>query len=473
MQLKTTISGLTIIGIAIGTYMAVMVLATMGIGSYPAILLSSLAIIGAELLIIHRIGFVSVPSIFWAFISVPAMVPFLSNYILFTPNYTLRAMAYSNPVLIRKGVFLVAIFVWVFAGISIAHLGRHRQSESTPVEFVSAYTFPYALPSFLVVSVVVLLMAYLTTPGPTILTHDYAVAKESYSWATFAGSLFMGSWVVLLLITRQANRDTVKHLFYLITVVSLLWLLLHARRNETVGVLLVILVVYGHEFRLRDLGSSLKTTMFTAVFAFGIVMQVVVGQVRSDSGEINLRSIFIGGSPNGEVVKLPGGGHNIFGTYQFTLHHFMENNLLFGSTFAKYPIQSIPTSFTQILGIPQLSYYFNLMQSEYPNYNGGNYLLNEFLANFASFGIVLAALLFGFAAAKAHELVTNSQDPTLWTGIAAVFIVAMPRSMWYWQGNWINVLQGLVVTYVIYLILINTAFSRHLHRLQSSLKMSG
>lgn len=468
MRLKATSSGLIILVFALGVYVAVLTLVAAGFDSYPPILVSSVAIIGAELLIIHRLGLVSVPSIFWAFISAPALVPFLSNYVLFTPNYTLRAMAYSDPMLIRKGVFLVAIFVWIVAGVSITRLEQGHKSQSTIAEFVSKYRFPYSSPAFVIISIMVLLSAYLTTPGPTILTHDYAVAKQAYPWATFAGSLFMGSWVVLLLMARQTSRTIVKYTFYLVTIVSLLWLLLHARRNETVGVILTSLVVYGHSFRLRDLGSSLKTTAFATVFTFGIVIQVVVGKVRSGSGNLDLRSIFIGGGPNGEVVKLPGGGHNIFGTYQFTLHYFTENSLLWGSTFIKYPKQSIPTNIIRALGLSQPAYYFNLMQAEYPMYNGGNYLLNEFLANFGSFGIVLAALFFGVVVAKTHELVTNCNNPTLWTGIAAVFVVALPRSMWYWQGNWINVLQGALVSYTLYLFVVNLARDRPLELGQSS-----
>jgi hypothetical protein len=473
MRLKTTITGFAVVALSVGIYIAVLALVAVGLSSYPPILITSLAIIGAELLIINRIGLVSVPSIFWAFVSVPALVPFLSNYVLFTPNYTLRAMAYSDPGLIRKGVFLVAVFVWIVAGISIARLERPTKSQSSPVGFVSAYTFPYTLPAFVIVSGIVLFSAYLTTPGPTILTHDYAVAKQSPPWATFAGSLFMGSWIVLLLLTRQTNRTAVTYAFYLITVATLLWLLLHARRNETVGVLLTILVTYGHRFRLRDLGSSLRTTLFTAVFTFGFIIQIVIGKVRSGSGGIDIRSILIGSSPNGEVVKLPGGGHNIFGTYQFTLHHFAENSFLFGTTFVKYPVQSIPTNITRVLGISQPAYYFNLMQAEYPLYNGGNYLLNEFFANFGSFGIILAAILFGLVVAKVHELLANSKNPTLWTGIAAVFVVAMPRAMWYWQGNWINVFQGILITYMLYLTVTNLTRDRYLKRLHSSQQMGG
>jgi hypothetical protein len=457
MRLNTDLYGFAITLLALTTYVLVLAATASGLFSYPPILVSSIFIIGAELLIIHRIGLISVPSLFWAFVGVPALIPLLADYVFYVPNYTFRAAAYSDPVLIRKGIFLVAIFLWIVVGFCLAQFKFVERSSSSPVEFISKYTFPYTHSAFATVSGIVLVSAYLTTPGPTILTHSYAAVIDNYiPWATFAGSLYMGSWIVLLLIARQTEERSVNYVFYLITIVSVLWLLLHARRNESLGVLLTALIIYGHDFRIRDLGSSIRTTFFALVFIIAIAIQVLVGEIRSGSAEIDLRSIFVSESPDiGGVIKLPGGGHNIFGTYQFTLHHFAENKLLAGMTFAKYPIQSVPTPILRLFGVSPPSYYFDLMRDHYPLYNGGSYLLNEYLANFGSFGIVIAGFLFGFLVLKVQETITRSANPTLWKGFAAAFIVALPRSTWYWQGNWINALQAVLVTYALYIAVVN------------------
>jgi hypothetical protein len=199
----------------------------------------------------------------------------------------------------------------------------------------------------------------------------------------------------------------------------------------------------------RDIVISIAT-------ALGLGSFVLVGEIRNGINKAALESMFIASTPEaGKTVQLPGGGHNIFGTYQFTLHHFSEESLLLGWTFIKYPIQSIPTPIMRILPLQDLPYYFNIMQAEYALYNGGNYILNEYFANFESFGVIIAAIIFGAVAIKAQECLTRTNTPTLWTALSAAFVVGMPRSMWYWQGNWVNVALGVIATYLVYLSVTN------------------
>ena len=459
METKRTNIGISIVLISLLIANLVILGATLSIFSYPPVLVSSIFIILAYLVIIRQVGILSATSIFCMFIIYPSVVPVLSDYIFRVPNYTLRAVPYQNQFLIEMGVFLVAACIWIIAGISISSVEPSDKRTNTVKglrKLISEYDHTYNKYSFVVISCIVIFSAYLTTPGPTILTVSYSTVIDNYySWATFAGNLYIGSWGVLLLVSRQTEKRSIRYYFYLITLVTVLWLLLHARRNESLGVLLALVFVYGHRFRLREVITSLRTFAVTCLGIAGSLLFVVVGQVRSGYGNISIESLFLGSTPTGASIQLPGGAHNIFGTFQFTIHYYY-NNYLWGSTFLNYPVQSIPSPILSVIPIQQAPYYFDSMREHYQLYNGGNYFLNEYFANFGPYGVVLAAVVFGLLISQIDQIFTrNSID--IWTGLSVAFVAAIPRAMWYWQGNWINAILGYILTYIVYLLVLNVS----------------
>jgi hypothetical protein len=94
------------------------------------------------------------------------------------------------------------------------------------------------------------------------------------------------------------------------------------------------------------------------------------------------------------------------------------------------------------------------MVDNYALYNGGNYFLNEYFANFGPSGIILSAVIFGLVVSKANKIIAG-ESSDIWLGLCAAFVIAMPRSMWYWQGNWINAILGFIVSYILYFVIMN------------------
>jgi hypothetical protein len=450
---------------------------TVDIVSYPSILLNSILILSSGLFVSYTAGLVSAPSLFWALITYPMLVPLLADHIFDVPHYSLRGMAYAEPNIIRKGLFLASVFVWIFAATIMIAPTIERDSKSVPTTFLYERQIPFSKIGFAVLSVVVLISAYLTTPGPTILSVSYSVIINNYfSWATFAGSLFMGAWVIFFFSYLNSPRSQIiSGLFVIVTISSVLWLILHARRNESIGVLFVLFIVYGNHFRIAEIVSSVKNVLFLGISIFAVAIQILVGEFRSGGSttDISLRSLFVSNSRHGEYIHTPGGGHNIFSTYQYTLHHVTDSGYYFGETFYRYPIQIIPTPILSLFSIDTPPIYNNYMDLQWQTYPGGNYLLNEYVLNFGMVGVVVAGFIFGIVALYIQEELVSTKTPTLSTALSAGVVIVATRAIWYHQANFANSLQGVLVAYVIYMSVVTyTVFSQKISRQLSDSQMT-
>jgi hypothetical protein len=116
------------------------------------------------------------------------------------------------------------------------------------------------------------------------------------------------------------------------------------------------------------------------------------------------------------------------------------------------PIYSIPGAVYLIFDL-QRPLAFAEFKSAYGPYNGGNYF-NVFYANFGEVGVILGATALALAVLwSQRELFSASTS--LRTGFAAVIVAGSFRAMWYTPLNWIDFLQGFLVTVVIYITLSN------------------
>lgn len=436
------------------------------VAGYPSILLSSLVIIGTGIVIITDSGMISAPSLFWALVAYPGLIPFMSDYLFHTPEYTLRTAAFESTFLVSHAVFLVAVFSLLFAAIVKAKPVIRRSTSGSP-SFSGAYQFPYSKPGFVLVSTIVLVSAYLTTPGPTILQVDYLTIRQNYyQWATFAGSLYMGGWVVLFLMYRQ-NSDDLKLTvtFTTVTAVSLLWLLLHARRNESLGILLVVAVSYGEHLRVKDILLSFKKTLLAGILSLSVVSMIAVGKTRNGGSlfEGGLRELFVMKVRANEFVHAPGGAHNIFATYLYSIRRFTNGGVEFGQTFIHYPIQAIPTPILKFIPISAPPIYNRSLEINWNLYPGGNFILNEYILNFGIIGLLVAAIILAKIALIVDANLRGEPDPTLWTAITAAIIVPATRCFWYHQINWVNTVLAVVLTYVLFVVVTNAscALSRY------------
>jgi len=433
----------------------------LGKAGYPSILFSSIILVGCQMYIIRLYGLISIPSMFTALFTYPALIPFLGDYLFQTKNYTLRAIPYENEAHVQKVLFFLVIFISAFV-VTLGVLKTELNSNQTDTDPVGLQK---NIPAFTVVAIVNLFAAYLTTPGPTILTADYVTVLNAwFPWAAFAGALYLGTWAMLYLMSRGEAMDSWYYrMLLVVSLVGVLWLLLHARRNETMGVLTMLLIDY---FARRSRsekklpGFFLKGVLLTAVVLSGFL----AGKLRGSGGvfEGSIRELFIATGAPGTYVAPPGSPHNIFGTTLAVVDIFgKETPNLFGMTFLYYLPQGIPSGVYAIFGLPFPTLMHDVIGRHYEAYNGGNYIANPYYANFGEAGLLFGAIVLGFLVYFAHRQIINKSNTTFLTGVAVILVVAGFRASWYTQLNWIDNLEGFLVGYLIYVVSINLVEKRN------------
>ncbi|TKX48530.1 hypothetical protein EXE41_01235 [Halorubrum sp. SD690R] len=414
--------------------------------SYPSIIFSTTILICSQAVVMRRFGMVSPASLFQLLMVFPGLTPFLAKYIIQVPNLTIKAIGYESSELIRRTLFFVAIFCSAFTAVLFTLNNMNTKRDGRKL----IYFYPQTL-SFIGISGVNLVSAYLTTPGPTILTASYAtILNNSYSWASFAGSLYLGSWVVLYLVARESNSRYYRS-FLLVTAIGAAWLLLHSRRIESLGVLVVTFMDWYYNVSESD--NKMKIISIISFALLGI-MSTLIGQIRSSTADIgDLLNIFIGMNGNTSYLRLPGSAHNVFGTFLVTVDLAGDEvSYLLGRSFLYYPIQAIPGVFYSVIGIQRIPL-FESYRAMYPYYNGGAYF-NVFYANFGMIGILVGAVTLGLVTWWAQRQLLSSRT-NIKTGIAAVFVAGCFRAMWYTPLNWADFFLGFVVTVFLYIFLTN------------------
>jgi hypothetical protein len=358
--------------------------------------------------------------------------------------YALRGQKYQTPAVVDKAVFLglvtlvvMAVALELLSGIQ----NNDTQDNGTPPDSYRVY---YHDRTFIAISIIVVTSAYLTTPGPTILTVDYAtVLNNYYSWANFAGSLFMGSWIVLYLMVQ-------KEAFLAVTFIGVIWLLLHARRNESMGVLALLgLDLFRNRFSLQSILSSWRQMIGVAGIGIVVLGQILAGSYRNGG---SLFPDYV----HGVYASYPGGAHNIYGTFQATISIFSHGTPhRFGTTFLNYPAQSIPTGFYALTGKEYLELYGNFLGSQYEMYLGGNYILNPYFADFGEVGLLVAGIILAVFATFVRRMIVHQQSNHFVAGCASVVVVASFRAFWYTQLAWADALQGFLAAFFVYLVIAN------------------
>lgn len=411
----------------------------------------SLALFG---IICYSYGLISVEALLAVLIVYPGVVPFLSIFVFHTEVYVLRGQTFQSTGIGARAAILTLIC------LSVYYLTIRVRYWSTNVEFryncnpINQIALNSNWVSIGLLSIAFLAMAYLTAPGPTILTVSYSTVIENYySWANFAGSAFVGFWIVIFLTLRSNSLSSDQYrVLVLLTAVGIGWLLLHARRNESLGVLAVLVLDvtyrYGGLRGMMETGRGILSGL--AVGTLGFLM-IFVELVRSGR---TLEEIFVQSGGGVTAPRLPGGAHNIYGTFQATVSIFStERSYLLGETFFWYPVQTIPTGFYSLLGLSPPQFYFEILRSSYASYLGGNFFLNVYYANFGVIGIVLAGVILASIARFCRANLRGQEGSRLYVGLGAVFVAGAPRALWYTQIAWADILQGFVAALVSYVVI--------------------
>ena len=423
----------------------------------------------------YQYDLVSIPALFASVLIYPALVPFITAYVYNVEHFTIRGAEYEAVATANRVVLLVALFLTAAAVV----LRTLEAWNSDTYQKLKAHdlSLPYNPFAFSLLGLIALVSVYLIAPGPTILSSTYS-QQNPFPWATFAGSLYKGAWALMFALVVTTYTRNRRYLFFLgVTLVGTTWLLLHGRRVESVGMMALLFAdLFWHRWDLRicELPFDIRGWVLSIAGGLYGTALVVVGRVRTSAYQPSSGSASSSGSTSGSgsvssssadiasemaetlqyadgFVGLPGGAHGTYGTMQATVHLFTEQyNYLYGETFVNYVVQVIPTPVLRLLNVSPPPMYHDLLQANY-NWNGGNYILNVYFANFGIFGVLLAGLLLALLLHFLQtELRVNRPKPTVFTAVAALLFINLLRALWYTQLNWVDGLQGLTAIFLIY-----------------------
>jgi len=269
---------------------------------------------------------------------------------------------------------------------------------SVPIKYETRLPFYF-------MCILVLLLTYIANPEQTILSIGYRELYDSRSsiatLASIAASVF---WVDAYGKTRvflSKGEDFKVKIFWLVTAAMVIWLVLHARRTEAVGVISMLLV-----HRKIVLGKTPYKTIIFALLA--ALLLYIVGYLRSkaifsmnimDTINYAFQLSFEGGGNKVEFANMPAGLGNITATMQTSVYHFeyMGEPFLNGHTIYTYPFKLLPTLLVTSANIadPTTYYYQNLVLENY-SYNGGLFLFAPAYGNFGTVGLAVGSVLVAF-----------------------------------------------------------------------------
>ncbi|MFC6952953.1 hypothetical protein [Halorubellus litoreus] len=468
-----------------------------GVFPYPHYIFGTVALLAVNAYIMSRFSIVSIPSFVSVFLTYPALVPFITRYVYRAEHISLYYPSVESTALASKIVWLV-VGLLSFYALTLVYV---NERTDLGIGYLNRfdYTVEFDWVSFVVMASTFLGSAYLLAPGPTVFTIQYSEqASHMPSWATFAPNLFKGAWVVMFLLTLREKWTQKYWAFLVVSLLGTGWLMLHGRRVESIGIVaLVFLDLTRNYYNLEDfdLIKSAKGVLLSATFGLYVFLLFLIGRIRNwiaplleqrnraeprgTTEQTTTQEATTTTEPTTTMtttaettepvttvspdivstlqygdgyVGVPGGAHSFYGTIRATVHLFdNEHDPLYGQTFLNYVLQAIPTPLQRLVGYTPPRTYSEFLATQY-NYNGGNYFMNVYYANFKFLGVVLCAIVLAFLSLYMMRVLTGEEHgPTLSTGIGAILFIPLVRVLWYTQLNWVDSIQGFVLAGFIYL----------------------
>lgn len=379
---------------------------------------SSLIIICLMCLTCYQHKIISIPT----FIIIPVYVPSLAflwanihgaDYINYHDHWL------QNDINIINTAVQLCLCSFLFTYSLIA---KSKSKINNSSNFQKLNPFFYNLTSFLAV-----FFFWLTEPSfKTVLSTSYLEILDSRIDGTqFAGGLAIIFWLISFLNFSNSHKRLIKsykwsnRLFILVTIFGLVWLGLHSRRSELIGMILVITLRYSQ--------NNYKKAV--TYFSLSIIFLVIIGEIRSLTLNYLLQNGFSELIETETHIKsIPGGISNVFQTYMTTIHHFQQNSFLYGETFSNYLLQVFPSFLYQILDINTPDFYSKYVLNRY-SYNGGTYFL---AVNYGNFGIIGSVISGFFIGTYIQLSIWAIKSKHVFLQLLGAYLIAISmRGFWY------------------------------------------
>jgi len=401
----------------------------------------SAAIAGLSVVVaLARGGFQHYPFWITMIAAYPVITPFVVVSLLGFPYFSGRAQELQDPQVLAAPMLLASL-ACLYLSIAVSSkridIGRRTAPWSN-----SASSGQLAW--LVITSILVMGSAWLTEPGPPVWLVPYAeMMTYRFPGTDFAGAGWAVASVINLALYLSLRGGRCKNLrrlsttvFWGTTLVSIIYLLAHARRSEVAGYIVLLLCVFGP--------TSRSTTKGLLLFA-GLAALSAVGYLRESTTLADYLA--------SDYIHLPGGAGNVLIGYiaAFTLIDSSALSLVPGETYVGYILRLPPS----VLGLERPPTAYDYVHAQVP-LSGGEYFLIEPLLNFGAIGVIL--YLTGFVAMTNWSVSVISRYEGTFKSIgqfvlAGTFLALQFRTLWYGLGAVIKALilaAGLVfVAYVV------------------------
>ena len=412
--------------------------------NYPSYIISSIGIISILGLIIKRFGAVSVPSLLSMVLFFPTLSPFFAHVIFKADYYSWNnRFLQEDTNIVNKACFIIflALIIYYLTLVFFEDRKKHIQVSS-----YDSTNLIFRKNTFVFFCCLFLFFVWLTEPGPTLLSADYTTLLQArFKGTQFAGAFVVIFWALAFMNYRNYKKGKLKKFFEIITFVGVLWLLLHARRNELLGILFISILY------LSERTSQKKVVFWGLISLFGLV---IIGKIRSmpilDQSYGDILNAVAGVRVFHEIgrfASLPGGASNIFVTMLDTIYlmDVMNYGFLYGKTYVQYIYNMIPLNLINFLGLPQPSYFSHIIAQNF-EYNGGIYVFAPAYANFGLLGVLFVSAFLGRIVIFTSKNFKSKRY--LFQGISLIVIALFARGMWYGP---IAIMKPVVVIGAVYL----------------------
>lgn len=410
---------------------------------------SSTAIILLLAALILRYGAISVPSAIITCAFFPSLALFWAHLHNRTLISGLEAVLQTNQLWGETAVHLSLVsLVFALALLSTFNSKSISSFELAPKQYY------FTEKPYIFFSLASVFFFWLAEPSfTTILTTPYKeILSARYDGTQYAGAVGILFWLFSLT-TYMAKIGREKpttlnlwsdRLFIIATTIIVLWLLLHSRRNELMGIGIALTFYILHQ-RGKLLASLFGVIFLALLLSVGFIRGASLATNITQSKQTQLIKQAIKKHPTlryqqhrqiakrelrrtKKVKPLPSGASNIFLTYLTTIHYFDRHPFLQGQTFTNYLFSLLPTNLSNYLNLKKPEYFYQQILKKY-DYNGGTYIGAVFYGNFGVFGAVVFGLFVGFYILLVTKLLKSSN---IILQIIGFYMLGMVfRGFWY------------------------------------------
>jgi hypothetical protein len=371
-------------------------------------------VLAGLVLLIRQSSIISAPVLIYVAFMYPALAPSFSWILTENTVYSgWNVFLQEDVILTNKvlGLFCLAAVSMTIGSIFFPIFKNNKISkDEVKVKFSLGMT--------LILGVVFLLACYLSEPGGSIISTRYSQMRpaETLLSGSFSSQLLILSWVLLFSFSRHR-----KVIFNVVTILGVCYLLLHARRSEPLGIILILLMHHRSYFSKKVLFLLIASGFLTFSSIEILRDKGVSSTTFEDFGRVYDKKTLLPGASN-IMITVP------------DIVHLKDNNLISSGdkvTFDMWVLRLIPTPLLNYMNMENSKLEGDIINRSYLGYMGGMHILGIMYLNGGVFLIIFFAFWIGYYSSYIERIFLCEITSSFSSLVAVLFIFGSFRLFWY------------------------------------------